>query len=323
MIVTSCGFRSSTARPYARCSASSSRSRPTKACRSPPTPRGRISESARTSRRQATPPAFPFASTVGGSPNSNAPPTAATVRSPTRISPGSAACSSRAATLTASPVTNELPSRGCPTTTSPVFTPMRSDSAIAEQLLEPPLHRQRGVQRALCVILLRGRRTEGRHHGIADELLDRAAGAGDLGRHRVVEAVQQGARSLRILRTGELRRAHQVGEQHGGELPLLARPFRLGNRDRTRATRTETSLGRQRRPQLGQNATSRLLLVCTAVANGRRLGPQRDRELRGRRAGVEQARGRRRHGPGRPPGEQLARDGHSAGRCDPSAGAAR
>ena len=42
-------------------------------------------------------PSFPFASTFCGSSNSNAPRAAATVRSPARISPGAAACSSRAA----------------------------------------------------------------------------------------------------------------------------------------------------------------------------------------------------------------------------------
>jgi len=91
-----------------------------------------MSESARTNGRQATPPALPFASTILGSSNSNAPRTAETVRSPARISPGSAACSGRAATLTASPLTNELPSRGRPATTSPVLTPIRSDSAPAK-----------------------------------------------------------------------------------------------------------------------------------------------------------------------------------------------
>jgi len=67
-----------------------------------------------------------MAATVRASEKANAPRTAATVRSPARISPGSAACSSRAATLTASPVTKELPARGRPTTTSPVLTPMRT-----------------------------------------------------------------------------------------------------------------------------------------------------------------------------------------------------
>jgi len=62
-----------------------------------------MSESARTTLRQSTPAVFPFASTVDGSANSKAPRAAETVRSPARISPGAAACSSRAATLTASP----------------------------------------------------------------------------------------------------------------------------------------------------------------------------------------------------------------------------
>jgi hypothetical protein len=110
---------------------------------------------------------------------------------------------------------------------------------IAEQLLEPALHRERRVQRALRVILLRRGRAEGRHDGIADELLDRSARVGDLRRHRVVEAVEQGARSLRILRAGELRRAHEIREEHGRKLPLFARLLRLG--DRTRATRAEAS----------------------------------------------------------------------------------
>ena len=44
-------------------------------------------------------------------------------RSPIRISPGSAACSSRAATLTASPVTRRS---AVPVTTSPVLTPVRA-----------------------------------------------------------------------------------------------------------------------------------------------------------------------------------------------------
>jgi hypothetical protein len=69
------------------------------------------------------------ASTSLRSPNSNAPPTAATVRSPARISPGSAAFCRRSQVLTASPVTNELPSRGTPTTTSPVLAPIRISSS--------------------------------------------------------------------------------------------------------------------------------------------------------------------------------------------------
>ena len=65
---------------------------------------------------------------LAGDGGPNAPRAVVTVRSPARMAPGSAACSSRAATLTASPDTNELPSRDRPTTTSPVLTPMRRSS---------------------------------------------------------------------------------------------------------------------------------------------------------------------------------------------------
>ena len=46
------------------------------------------------------------------------------MRSPTSVWPGCAACSRRAATFTASPVANELPSRGRPITTSPELMPI-------------------------------------------------------------------------------------------------------------------------------------------------------------------------------------------------------
>ena len=53
--------------------------------------------------------------------------TSASVSAPTRISPGGAACSRRAATLTASPVARRS---SVPVTTSPVFTPIRSASLV-------------------------------------------------------------------------------------------------------------------------------------------------------------------------------------------------
>ena len=49
------------------------------------------------------------------------------VSPPSRTEPGSAACSSRAATFTASPVTSVCPC-GSPATTSPVLTPIRAAS---------------------------------------------------------------------------------------------------------------------------------------------------------------------------------------------------
>ena len=47
------------------------------------------------------------------------------MRSPRSTSCSPAACSSRAATFTASPVTSRWPAAGSPETTSPVFTPVR------------------------------------------------------------------------------------------------------------------------------------------------------------------------------------------------------
>ena len=77
------------------------------------------------------------------------------------------------------------------------------------------------MKRTFRMILVGRGRSEGGHDGIADELLDRATGIGDLGRHSVVEPVEQGARSLSVLGARERRRAHEVGEKNRCELPLL------------------------------------------------------------------------------------------------------
>jgi hypothetical protein len=62
-----------------------------------------------------------------------------------------------------------------------------------EELCEPPLHRERRVERTFGVVFLRRRRPERCHHGVARELLHRAAGPAHLGGHRVVEAIEQRA----------------------------------------------------------------------------------------------------------------------------------
>src|SRR6266540_514493 len=203
--LTTCGSPSSAARLYVVLSNSSSRSRPTNVLLSAPTPRGRISDSALNNGRQTTPPRLPFASIRIGSPNSNAPRTACTVRSPTKISPGEAFCSKRAQT-----VDDDL---------AGVHADPQLE--VAELLFEAPLHRERGVQRPLRVVLERRRCSEGRHHGVAGELLEGAACALDLIRHRRVEAVEERPRALGIL-LAELGRAHEVGEQHRGDLALHA-----------------------------------------------------------------------------------------------------
>ena len=121
-----------------------------------------------------------------------------------------------------------------------MLTPIRSCSRAEDS--EPAQHRQRRVQRALGVILQRGGRAERGHDRIAGELLDRPAGALDLRRHRVVEAVEDDARPLGIL-LAELGRADEVGEEDGRELPLLARSRRL-SLDRCAAGGAEPRIGR-------------------------------------------------------------------------------
>ncbi len=78
---------------------------------------------------------FPFRTRGSTASTRTASRTSALVSAPMSVSPGAAACSSRAATLTASPVTSVSPSP--PTTTSPVFTPIRASSpcsAIAARI---------------------------------------------------------------------------------------------------------------------------------------------------------------------------------------------
>ena len=57
------------------------------------------------------------------------------------------------------------------------------------------------------------------HHRVAGDLLDRPP-ARPIRRHRVVEALELDARPLRVLLLAERRRADEVGEDDGGQLPL-------------------------------------------------------------------------------------------------------
>ena len=146
-----------------------------------------------------------------------------------------------------------------------------------ERLRQPPLHRQRCMQRPLGVVLLRGRCAESSHDRVADELLHGAARAVDLGGHCVVEAVEHRARALGVARVGELGRADEVREEDRRDLALLAR-FRA--RDgcgadwaEVRAARELSPTGRACRHVVfyrGRRANTRLtaLRLRGAVADG-------------------------------------------------------
>ena len=79
---------------------------------------------------------------------------------------------------------------------------------------------ERGANRALGVVLGRGRRAPDGHHGVADELLDRAAVQLDQPAAAVEIAREELARVLAVALLGERGEADQVGEEDGDELAL-------------------------------------------------------------------------------------------------------
>ena len=101
---------------------------------------------------------------------------------PSRISPGAAACSSRAATFTASPIARFSPS---PTSTRPVFTAgaeTQRDAHLLGHRRQPLADLGRRPHRPQRVVLMHLRDPEHRHHRVADELLHRPAMALDQSR---------------------------------------------------------------------------------------------------------------------------------------------
>jgi len=101
------------------------------------------------------------------------------------------------------------------------------------ELLDRVEDTERGSDGSLGVVLVRRRRTEDRHHRVADELLDRAAEALDL---RLDLGVVRAQHRPHVLGIGLVRargEADEVDEEHGDDLPLLAR--RNGLLDRSAA----------------------------------------------------------------------------------------
>ena len=92
-------------------------------------------------------------------------------------------------------MTNVSPRVGSPATTSPVQTPIRISSRSPNDFLELVVqgreavaHLERGSQRPQRIVLVQDGSPEDGHHGVADELLDRAAMAFERCPHLVVVA---------------------------------------------------------------------------------------------------------------------------------------
>ena len=153
------------------------------------------------------------------------------MRSATIVWPGSASCSSRAAALTAAPVTIASPGGGSSVATaSPVLIPVRISMVIPYvslearvQVDEPSANRERRTKRARGVVLVRVRDAEHGHHGVADVLLDGPALRLDLAAHGGEPLAHHVAQLLDVEAVGKLRRAGHVREEDGHDLPLACR----------------------------------------------------------------------------------------------------
>ena len=93
-------------------------------------------------------------------------------------------------------------------------------------LAHPVANRQRRPHRPFRIVLVRERRAEQRHHGIADELLDCAAVALQLLTQPRVVRRKQRAHVFGIHLLCARRETNQIGEEDSDDLPFLASPGR-------------------------------------------------------------------------------------------------
>ena len=81
---------------------------------------------------------------------------------------------------------------------------------------------KRGGQRALGIVAVRYGQAEDGHHGIADELLQRATVRGHGLLRDPIEAREEQPQRFRVEVFTQRGRAGDVGEQHGNQAPLFA-----------------------------------------------------------------------------------------------------
>ena len=150
-------------------------------------------------RRDATPPRLPGTRFASRTPSGSVITEPRVIRAtfgPSRISPGSAACCSRAAALIARPVAKVVSSSS--DTISPDSIPIRTSSPSLSTAVP---HRKRGPHGPLGVVLVRHGNAERGHDGVAGEPLHDAAVRGDAVRDLLEEPLEAGARDLRIARS--------------------------------------------------------------------------------------------------------------------------
>jgi hypothetical protein len=97
-----------------------------------------------------------------------------------------------------------------------------TDPPLDPQLRERVAHLDRRAAGAQRVVLVSGRHAEDGHHGVADELLDRAAMPLDDRFHPLEVAREQCPQRLGVGRLAERRRADHVAEEDRDDLPVHA-----------------------------------------------------------------------------------------------------
>ena len=90
-------------------------------------------------------------------------------------------------------------------------------------LRDPVADREGSAHRPLGIVLVRDRRAEQRHDGVANELLDSAAEPLELRAEPFVVGREQRAHVLRVEPFRASREANEIREEHRHDLPLLAR----------------------------------------------------------------------------------------------------
>src|SRR5581483_10830367 len=117
-------------------------------------------------------------------------------------------------------------------------------------LLRPVADRERRPDRPLGVVLVRGGRAEERHHRVADELLDRAAEAFELGPQRGLQPLEERGDVLGVERLRARREAREIAEQDRHDLALAAplglHAWSLGVEERVPRARREAVGGEER-----------------------------------------------------------------------------
>ena len=102
-------------------------------------------------------------------------------------------------------------------------------------------HLARRPHRPEGVVFVGEREAEDGHHGVTDELLDRAAVPFQHRAHPLVPARHHPAERLRIEPLAERRRLDQIAEEHGDDLAHRARRRMLTD-ERGGTTRTEAGV---------------------------------------------------------------------------------